>query len=627
MPSTRDKVLMGLGGVAGVSVAAWQTMFPWIKYDLQYMKYGKGIGQRLAQDVANGRYIIDMFENSVAKFPKKPMIIFENREYTYEFINEQAKKVANIAYEWKCQTGDAVALICQNSPAFVWTFLGLQKIGLSVAFVNYNNKAKPLLHSLTVSKAKAVILGTGEELFHSVEEIRPELSIPIYLYGTSGNNVPEGYISMDDLMLNSPGAEICRSCRSTFTMVTPCIYIFTSGTTGLPKPAIVNQGKSIGYSKFLQIGMVTPDDRVYTTTPLYHSAATLALLSVMDVGATMILRVRFSASHYFEECRRHKVTIAQYIGELARYLLHVPESPEDGNHCIRFMIGNGLRADIWEKFQARFKIPKIIEFFGASEGTVAFVNTWGKVGACGRLSPFLNRLTPGKSYLVRYDPNTETPLRNKEGRCIPCKIGEPGLLIGGIPNQALYKDGFYLGGKAVNEKKYVRNAFQEGDAFFNYGDLMYVDKDYFLYFKDRVGDTFRWKGENVSTNEVANILTGLPFIQDANVYGVEIPGNDGRAGMAGILLKENVEFHTDLLPKIYHHCEENLPHYAQPLFLRFIKEMPLTTTHKQRKVEYVKEAYNPAVVTDPLFRISPETKTYVPLNTENIAQFLAKARL
>lgn len=627
MPRTRDKVLLGLGGVAGLSVAAWQTMFPWLKYDLDFMRVGKKIGQHMSKDIEIKRYIIEMFEETVARCPKKTMIIFEDREYTYEFMNEQAKKVANIAYEWKFKVGETIAIIIQNHPSFVWTFLGLQKVGLGVAFINYHNRSKPLLHTIKVSKAKAVIVGPEDELFHAVEEIRPELDIPLYLYGKSTANVPEGYISWDDLMLNSPAADISKSLRSSFTLVTPCIYIFTSGTTGLPKPAIVNQGKAIGFSKFLMFSEMTPEDIVYSTTPLYHSAATLALFSVMALGGTMVLRVKFSASHYFEDCRRHKVTIAQYIGELARYLLHVPERPEDGNHNIRAMIGNGLRADIWEAFQKRYKIPKIVEFFGATEGTAAFVNTWGRVGSCGRLSPFLNKISPTKSYIVRYDPRTDAPLRNKEGRCILCKIGEPGLMIGGIPNPALYAEGFYLGGKEINEKKYVRNAFVEGDAYFNFGDLMYYDKDYFIYFKDRLGDTFRWKGENVSTNEVANVLTALPFIQDANVYGVEVPGADGRAGMAAILLKDTVEFHTDLLPQIFHHCEENLPVYARPLFLRFIKEMPLTTTHKQKKVQYVKEGFNPALISDPLFRVSAETKTYIPLTTENVSQFMAKSRL
>lgn len=285
MPRTRDKVLIGLGGVAGLSVAAWQTMFPWLKYDLNYMKVGKRVGGNLTKDVEEQRYIIEMFEQTVTKCPKKTMIIFEDREYTYEFMNEQAKKVANVAYEWKFKVGETVAILIQNHPSFIWTFLGLQKVGISVAFINYHNRSKPLLHTIKVSKARAVIIGPEDELFHAIEEIRPELDIPLYLYGKSSASVPDGYISWDDLMLNSPGADISKTVRSGFTLVTPCIYIFTSGTTGLPKPAIVNQGKAIGFSKFLLFSEMTTEDIVYTTTPLYHSAATLALFSIMELEA------------------------------------------------------------------------------------------------------------------------------------------------------------------------------------------------------------------------------------------------------------------------------------------------------------------------------------------------------
>ncbi|XP_056008270.1 long-chain fatty acid transport protein 2-like isoform X2 [Ostrea edulis] len=526
MSRARDKVLMSLGGVAGLSVLAWQTMFPWLKYDLHHINQTKPMGEKMVKDLANQRYLIEMFEESVAKHPQKTMVIFANREYTFELVNEQAKMVANIAYEWRFKTGETVALLIQNHPAFIWTFLGLQKVGLNVAFLNYHNRGKPLLHTIIVSKAQAMVIGPEEDLYRAVEEIRHDLEIPLYVYGSSRSNVPAGFISWDDLMIASSTAEICKTHRHNYNLLTPCANIFSSGTTGLPKPVIVNQERAIKMSKVLCMVGVTPDDIIYTTTPLYHAAALFALFGVIDAGATMVLRSQFSASHFFEDCRRHNVTIAVYIGELARYLLHVPASPEDGKHNIRVMLGNGLRADIWEKFQKRFKIPKIVEYFGASEGPVGFSNTWGKVGSCGRLSPFLNMISPMKSYIVRYDPKTYLPLRNKSGRCIPCNIG-----------------------------------------------------------------------------------------------------TDGRAGMAGILLKESVDFKSDLLPEIYQHCEKNLPSYARPMFLRFIKEMPLTTTLKQKKVEYVKEGFNPAIINDPLFRISPETSTYVTLTTENFGMFLAKSRL
>ncbi|XP_033749915.1 very long-chain acyl-CoA synthetase-like [Pecten maximus] len=620
MSSAKEKVLMGLGGAAGAGILAWRTMFPWIGYDLEMMKAGKRASDEMAVDFKNRRFAIDMFEEQASKYPEDTMLIFENRIYTYKFMNSQACKVANIAMAWGLPQGSTVAIFFENEPAFIWTFLGLLKLGLGVAFINTNTRSKPLLHSIRVSDAKTLIVGSGDELHRAIHEIMHDLDIPAYLSGLASEDTGSKYHSWDYLMLRSPENDICSSIRNTLTLLSPCIYIYTSGTTGLPKPAIVNIAKGIGFTKFCLFSGMKKGDIIYTTTPLYHSAAVLALFCVMNTGATMLLRRRFSATHYWSDCREHGVTIAQYIGELCRYLLALPKDPLDGVHDIRNMIGNGLRKDIWIDFQKRFKVPKIIEFFGATEGTSAMVNVNGRVGACGRISPLLNKLSPSKVLIVRYNPETEQPYRNKEGFCEECKIGEAGILISSIP--VIYAQGFYKGGKEVNEKKTLRNVLQKGDAYFNYGDLLYKDSDHFVYFQDRVGDTFRWKGENVSTNEVANMLTGLDFIQDANVYGVHIPGKDGRAGMAGILLKDGVQFSEEMLQKIYQHCKQNLPSYARPLFLRFVKEMSLTVTYKQRKVEAVKEGFDPAKVTDPLYSLSVKENTYVPLTLETLPQVL-----
>lgn len=620
MPSAKDKVLMGLGGAAGAGILAWRTMFPWLGYDLELMKAGKKTTAEISSDIQNRRFAIDMFEEQAANYPLDTMLIFENRTYSYQFMNTQACKVANIAMTWGLPQGSTVAIIFENEPAFIWTFLGLLKLGLGVAFINNNVRSRPLVHSITVSDAKALITGSGDVLHGAIQEIKNNLDIPIFMSGLSPENADSTCQSWDDLMFRSPENDICRTVRDSLTILSPCIYIYTSGTTGLPKPAIVNIAKGVGFSKFILFSGMKKGDIIYTTTPLYHSAAVLALFCVMNTGATMLLRRKFSATHYWADCREHGVTIAQYIGEICRYLLAVPKDPQDGVHKIRNMIGNGLRKDIWLEFQQRFKIPKIIEFFGATEGTSAMININGRLGACGRVSPLLNKLTPSKTFIVKYNPETEQPYRNKQGFCEECKIGEAGILIAGIP--IIYAQGFYKGGKEVNEKKTLRNVFEKGDAYFNFGDLLYKDSDHFLYFKDRVGDTFRWKGENVSTNEVANVLTGLDFIQDANVYGVQIPGQDGRAGMAGILLKDGVEFTDDMLAKIYRHCQRNLPNYARPVFLRFIKEMALTVTFKQRKVEAVKEGFDPAKVSDPLFSISAKDKTYVPLTMDTLPQIL-----
>lgn len=620
MPSGKEKALLGVGGAVGLSLAAWRTLFPWIGYDLPVLKVGKMYSKLVQEDVANGRFLIDLFEKTTKGSPKKPFIIFQDRLYTYEFMNEQACRVANAALGLGLKLGDTAAILVSNEPSFIWTFLGLQKIGVAVAFLNTNNRHKPLLHSIQVSDAKILIVGQGSDLFHATEDIRNEIEVPIYLMGTMPSDTPAGYQCWDQLMLMASHAEISPVMRTGMNYMMPCCYIYTSGTTGLPKPAIIYQSKAIGMSKFLYLGSITPEDIVYTVTPLYHSAAVLAFFTTLACGSTMLLRTKFSAHHFFDDCRRHNVTIIQYIGELCRYLLALPENPKDREHKIRIAVGNGLRTDIWEKFQQRFNIKRICEFFGASEGTAATYNIDGRVGAIGRLSPLLKKLSPIHMEIVKYDPVTEAPYRDKNNRCVKVGFGETGVFIAGIPPG--YVKGFYKGPQEMNEKKMVRNAFVDGDAYFNYGDLMFMDKDYFVYFQDRVGDTFRWKGENVSTNEVGNVLSSLNFIHDANVYGVAVPGHDGRAGMAALHLNEKEQLTADRLKKIYDHCAENLPSYARPLFLRLEGSTRVTVTFKQHKVDLVKEGFDPSKISDPLFFLSQEAKTYLPLDSKSFGTLL-----
>ncbi|XP_060561812.1 long-chain fatty acid transport protein 2-like [Ruditapes philippinarum] len=420
---------------------------------------------------------------------------------------------------------------------------------------------------------------------------------------------------------------VCRSVRQNIKTNIPSCYIFTSGTTGLPKPAIVTHLKSVGFTKFFQFFNFGPSDIVYTCTPLYHSAGFgLGLLNTIDQGATMVLKRKFSAHQYFDDVRKYNVTVIQYIGELCRYLLSVPENPLDGQHNVRVAVGNGLRADIWENFKERYNIPNICEFFGATEGTIALMNLSNRVGSCGRYSPLINRMDPTPKLLVKVEIDTGDVIRDKNGHCIPVKVGEPGLLLGAIP--FYYQDmQFYKGGKEINEKKILRNVLKEGDAYFNFGDMLTMDSDYFVYFKDRIGDTFRWKGENVATYEVSNVLTKLDVIHDANVYGVEISGSEGRAGMAAIHLEDNVTITPQILKDIFHHAKENLPSYARPLFLRFPKEQAVTTTLKQQKTQLRKEGFQPQDIDDPLYYYDEQNKTYSPLTVDTYGQFLAKSKL
>ncbi|KAL3866996.1 hypothetical protein ACJMK2_044237 [Sinanodonta woodiana] len=622
----KETVLFGTAGVVGTSVLAWRTLFPWIGDDIQFLKKSRKAMAMTDKHIADGKMIIDLFEEDVLRTPKKSFIIFEDRSYTYELVNDQANRVASLASQWGLKVGDTVAIMIGNEPAFIWTYLGLQKLGIAVAYINYNIKRKALVHSLKSCEAKVLIIGKDEELFHTVDEIRNEISeTPVYVQGKDVKHKGD-YLPWDDLLLAVLPAQVTKSAREGVTYETPSCFIFTSGTTGLPKPVIVNQRKALTYAVILLLIGFRETDIMYTSTPLYHSmAGGLCLMGIITIGGTMVLRRKFSARSFWEDVRKYNATYFQYVGEMCRYLLALPQHPLDGVHKVKAAVGNGLRQDIWEKFQARFRIPRIYETFGSTEAMTSTVNTSNRVGSCGRISPILNRFDLIPKYIIDVDPTTGDPIRYKDGHCKQVKRGRSGLVITGIPkNMQHFK--FYKGDLHVNEKKVIRNVFEEGDAYFNSGDLVHLDKDYFIYFKDRVGDTFRWKGENVSTCEVANVLTALDFIQDANVYGVQVPGTEGRAGMAALHLREGVNI-SEILEDIYKHCSDNLPGYAQPLFIRFSQSMNVTATFKHMKVEFVREGYDPSLVADPLYYKDDSKKTYCQLTHQIYDQLQIKSKL
>ncbi|XP_021351477.1 very long-chain acyl-CoA synthetase-like [Mizuhopecten yessoensis] len=627
MPTPKEIALGAVAGTTTTALLAWKTLFPYIVDDIKTIRRTSRVAKIAGQQIMTGQFLVDVFEDHVARDPKKTFIIHEDKQYSYECVNAMANRVASLALTWNLEPSSTIATMIYNEAAFVWTLLGLLKVGLSDAFINYHLTAKPLLHSLNISEAKVIIVGAGDELLDSIMEVREGLpAVPIYVQGRAQETLPPGMLSFDDAILRTLPTNVCKSVRSHVNLMSPMCFIYTSGTTGLPKPAIINHAKSIGVSVTYSILDYSPSDVVYIVTPLYHSAATLlCLFNTFYTGATMVLRKKFSASHFFEDCRRHDVTVIQYIGELFRYIMALPETPLDPVHKIRVAFGNGLRQDIWTDFQKRFNIPWIIEIFGATEATGALLNITNKVGACGRLSPFMRWASTEfkDTFIVQYDPIEDTPIRDKRGRCIQVKPGEQGLLITPIPPTYT---GFYKGDEKLSEKKILRNVFEEGDSFFNFGDLLYLDKDYYIYFRDRVGDTFRWKGENVSTREVCDVISALDFVQDVNVYGVRIPGTEGRAGMAAISVTGNADVTADMLQSLYQLCQKDLPSYARPLFIRFQKDFIVTQTMKHRKLELVEEGFDTVKVKDPLYYMDNDKKTYSRL-TETSKDRLLQSRL
>ena len=405
--------------------------------------------------------------------------------------------------------------------------------------------------------------------------------------------------------------------RAGVTCKDRAFYIFTSGTTGLPKAANITHLRMLfmmyGFAGALDSG---PRDRMYDVLPLYHSAGGICAVGVaLTAGGSLVLRRKLSVHEFWNDCFRYKPTCFQYIGELCRYLLNAPPGAHERDHALRVITGNGLRPEIWSAFQQRFAIPKIIEFYGATEGNVSLLNYDGKVGAVGRVPSYMRRLVTTR--IVRFDIEREMPIRGADGFCIECAPGEVGEAIGQITDEpGKTFDGYTQA--ADTQKKVLRDVFEKGDAWFRTGDLMRHDELGYFYFVDRIGDTFRWKGENVATSEVSEALGVVPGIQEANVYGVAVPGQDGRAGMAALVVGPGFDVAT-LAQKL----AGNLAPYARPVFLRLQPEMEITGTFKQRKVELVKEGFDPNTIRDPIYWLDPATERYEPLDAARYGEIAA----
>ncbi len=545
--------------------------------------------------------LVDFVEERVAAAPHRLAILFEGRKLTNAELEAAANRVARWASAQGIGRGDVVGLLMENRPEFVITWLGLAKLGAVTALLNTNLRGHPLAHSLAVADAKHLVVGA--ELGDALDSARAHVTSWPTVWGTGGA-VP-GARDLDAALAERSPAPIDREVRRGLKAADKLFYIYTSGTTGMPKAANVSHLRACmmggGAAGAQQLG---PEDRVYVTLPLYHSAGgVMAAGSALMSGAVLVLARKFSARRFWTDCRENEVTSFQYIGELCRYLLHAPEHPDEQLHRVRVCIGNGLRPEIWEQFQERFGIPKIVEFYGATEGNVALMNLDGKVGAIGRL-PRLLRGAMGVA-LIRYDVANDQHVRGPNGFCIPCKPGEVGEAIGRITAVSRFEG--YSSPEAT-EKKILRNVFKTGDAYFRTGDLMRMDDEDYFYFVDRIGDTFRWKGENVSTNEVAEALSGCPGVREANVYGVAVPGQDGRAGMAALVVGAGFE-----PAALAERAARELPAYARPVFLRVLPEIEVTGTFKHRKVELVKEGFDPAKIEGPLFFLDGE-RGYVPLD-------------
>ncbi len=529
---------------------------------------------------------------------------------TYAGLAQRCNQYARWALRQHVMAGDVVAVLLPNCADYAAIWLGITRIGGVAALINSNLRGDALRHSISVATPRHIIVGA--ELAPALASIREALPTEISIWLHGGAPAADTPWLRLDRTLFAAGPLDSAEDRAVQARQT-ALLIYTSGTTGLPKAARVSHYRVLEWS-FWFAGMLdsNPSDRLYNCLPLYHSTGGVAVLGAMLVnGGSVEIRRHFSARRFWDDVVAHECTLFLYIGELCRYLLAVPSQPRETQHRLRLCCGNGLRGDIWRAFADRFHIPRILEFYASTEGNVALYNVEGKVGAIGRVPSFLAHRFPVA--LIECDTETAAPRRGADGFCIRCPPGAVGEAIGKIvATEEAGPRGFegYTETDAT-ERKVLRDVFAPGDAWFRTGDLMRRDAAGFFYFVDRLGDTFRWKGENVSTTQVAEAIGACPGVTGAVVYGVVVPGTEGRAGMAAITTTADFD-----LADLHDTVRNSLPAYARPLFLRHCDTLQTTGTFKPIKATLVAQGFAPdgAVYVD-----DPAAQAYRPLDAATYA--------
>ena len=555
----------------------------------------------------------DVAEELAEKHAGKLALVSDRERFTYAEWNGRANRYARWMRAQGLRKGDAIALFMPNRPEYICIWTAGTKLGCITALINSNLTGKGLAHCITIAEAKIVIVDAALAGEFATARGLIDPGLRVFIHGEAAGGPCSGLPRVDTALTEFSPDNIAAAEREPMTTADKALYIYTSGTTGLPKAANINQSRLLRMM-FGFAGAVgsTAADKMYLALPLYHSTGGICGVGVvLCVGGTCVIREKFSAREFFPDIVRHECTLFTYVGELCRYLLATPVNPADAAHKLRACFGNGLRPDIFDAFRQRFHLPKILEFYGATEGNISLFNFDSTSGAVGRIPKWLERKFSVK--IVRFDIEREEPIRGADGLCIECAAGETGEILGEIlddPKKPANRfDGY--ADRAATDKKILRDVFRKGDAWFRSGDLMKKDERGYFYFVDRIGDTFRWKGENVSTTEVAESITTFPGVMEATVYGVQIPGSDGRAGMAAIVPENIASFD---LAGLREHLKAHLPDYARPMFLRLQDHLEITGTFKPRKLDLVAEGFDPSRTDDPIYVEEKAAQAYVPMN-------------
>ena len=561
-------------------------------------------------DADSNFLIADELELRVDSYGQNIAFIEGETTWTYDDMETYANRIAAWAKAQGLTQGDTVAVFARNRIEYIPLWFGLSKVGVIPALLNYQLAGKALAHCVNISDAQHVVVDV--EMAEQWAAAKDRIEGDPKVWAAFGH-VP-GYESFDSAITDMRPDRPNKSERAGLTAGGQAMKMFTSGTTGLPKAAKVTHVRAQNYLRGLGAGAkAKASDRMMMVLPMYHATGGLVGCGAMlSNGGAVIIIPKFSASRFWDDAVKYGATMFTYVGELCRFLLSQPPTETERAHKISWIMGNGLRPEVWESFVARFDIAHVIEFYGATEGNVSLINVDGPIGAVGRVPSYL--AWKFNTDIIRFDVESGENPRGADGFCIREDPNETGEMIGEIrqDDPRFRFEGY--GTKEATQKKILRDVFKKGDAWFRTGDLMRRDAEGYYYFMDRVGDTYRWKAENVATNEVAGVLSVFPGVTQANVYGVEVPGYDGRAGMASII----VEGEPDLA-KLKAHVDGELPHYARPVFLRLSQESDTTSTFKFKKTNLVKAGFDPKKVSDPLYYADPATGAFTPIDADVFA--------
>ena len=551
------------------------------------------------------------FEKAVKRNPQGIALLFEDQSYSYRALNEWANQIAHYYLSLGAKKGDVIAVMVENRPELIATIVALAKIGVTIALVNTSQVGKVLAHSINLVNPIAVI--AGEEVRAAIDEARPELKVPqdrFHWFADQetrkhAGTAPKEYVNLAQQIDQFP--KFNPSTTRTVTGKDGLFYIYTSGTTGLPKAVIFTHSRwTLAYGTYGHILNLGKDDVMYVTLPLYHATGVVVCwCGVIAGSATLAVRRKYSTSAFWKDVQKFNASAIGYVGELCRYLIDAPTTELDRAHRVTKMIGNGMRPNIWGKFKERFGVQEVLELYASSEGNVGFSNIFNFDNTVG--------FSPTPYAIVEFDKEKNELVRDKKGHCKKVKTGEVGLLVGKITSRSPF-DGYTDPEK--NKSVILKDVFTKGDSYFNTGDLVRDIGFRHAQFVDRLGDTFRWKGENVSTTEVENMVCEYHKIAEAVVYGVEIPNTNGRAGMAAITLVDGEELNEADLSAMVNVFKKCLPSYAIPVFLRVQAKVETTGTFKYQKNKLKEDAFNPAKTSERLLVLLPGATAYCDVNAE-----------